>query len=176
MPSAVREMRWDGFSSRQIARTLRPSFSGVMHVRFRHVWSGNARARDSVKVTVQLPRELCGTLLDAAPSTRTSARCLGVAAGRRTPVTALRHTEAACGGSGSVISLGPPLTFTTEPAVLSSGEPQNPFPPAGFVIVLARCLPRRPDRLSWALSAWCRGRSPSTMSRFRGSITQLPPR
>jgi len=93
-----------------------------------------------------------------------------------TPLAALRHTEAAGGGAGSVISLGPPLTFTTEPAVPSSGEPQNPFPPPGFVIVLARCLPRRPDRLSWALSAWCRGRSLSTMSRFRGSIKQLPPR
>jgi hypothetical protein len=129
MPSAVREMTWEGFSSRQIARTLRrPSFAGVMHVRLRHVWSGNAW-RDSVKVTLQLPRKLCGMLLDAAPRTQTSARCLGVAAGRRTPVAALRHTEAACGGSGSVISLGPPLTFTTEPAVPSSGEPQNAFPP-----------------------------------------------
>jgi hypothetical protein len=74
---------------RQIARTLSPSFSGVVHVRFRHVWSGNAWARDLVKVTLQLPRKLGGMLLDAAPRTQRSARCLGVAAGRRHPSSRL---------------------------------------------------------------------------------------
>jgi hypothetical protein len=61
-------------------------------------------------------------------------------------------------------------------AVLSSGGPQDAFLARSFVIVLPRCLPRRPARLSWALSAWCRGRLLSTVSGFGGSITQLPPR
>ena len=106
------------FSSRWIARTLRRSFSGVAHVRFRHGWSGNAWARDSVKVTVQLPRKVYETPLDAVPvrgmkcgvflscaAERPVSPSRGLHPGVAAPllppcVTPMRHG----GGSGSVIS------------------------------------------------------------------------
>jgi hypothetical protein len=43
------------------------------------------------------------------------------------------------------------------------------------LIVLSRCLPCRPARLSWVLTAWCWGRLLSMMWGFGSSMTRLPP-
>jgi len=96
-------MTWDRFSSRQIARTL----------------SLSLRGREIQSKSPCSYRASCARRCSMQPQVRGDRPGVwGLQPVAVPPVATLRHTEAACRGSGSVISLGPPLTFTTEPAVL----------------------------------------------------------